>query len=253
MQDEDLIPNEKVIVSLTHSGYIKRISTDQYKIQKRGGRGLKGSDLREEDFVWKIFAVDTLSSLLIFSDRGRIYWQKVYNIPQGSRSFNGRAIANIVNVSSGEKIRAILPVKEFKEENYVVLLTERGIIKKVSLSVLSRPRPSGIFVLTIDVNDNLMEARVCSDESDILIATKQGKAIRFSGKDVRPMGRTARGVKGINLSKDDLVVGMETIPEDCEDSILIVTSGGFGKRTSISEYRPQNRGGGGLISQKTGR
>ena len=241
VQDEDLIAKEDVVVSLTHSGYIKRISTDEYRVQKRGGKGLKGAGVREEDFVWKIFAVDTLTSLLIFSDRGKMYWQKVYKLPQGSRTSKGRAIANVVNLSSGEKTRAILPVKEFKEESYSVMLTEKGIIKKTSLSVFKKPRPSGIIALTIELDDNLMQAKICSSQSDILIVTKEGMSIRFDESAVRAMGRTARGVKGITLGKNDHVVGMEVIPKNCAETILIVTSGGYGKRTSLEEYRVQSR------------
>lgn len=254
VQDEDLIAREDVIVSLTHSGYIKRISTDEYRIQKRGGKGLKGSGAREEDFVWKIFSVDTLTSLLIFSDRGKMYWQKVYKLPQGSRTSKGRAIANVVNFSGGENIRAMLPVKEFKEENHVVMLTEKGIIKKTSLSAFNKPRPSGIIALTIELDDNLMQAEMCSPQADILIVTKEGMSIRFDEKGVRSMGRMARGVRGITLGKKDHVVGMEVIPKNCLETILIVTSRGYGKRTSLEEYRVQSRGGVGIITQKvTGR
>ena len=250
VQDEDLIAREDVIVSLTHSGYIKRISTDEYRIQKRGGKGVKGSGVREEDFVWKIFSVDTLTSLLIFSDRGKMYWQKVYKLPHGSRTSKGRAIANVVNLSSGEKVRAILPVREFNEENYAVMLTEKGIIKKTSLLAFSKPRPSGIIALTIELDDNLMQAKMCSKQSDILIVTKEGMSIRFDEKGVRSMGRTARGVKGITLGKNDHVVGVEVIPKKCTETILIVTSGGYGKRTLLEEYRVQSRGGVGIITQK---
>ena len=250
VQDEDLIAKEDVIVSLTHSGYIKRISTDEYRIQKRGGKGLKGSGAREEDFVWKIFSVDTLTLLLIFSDRGKMYWQKVYRLPKGSRLSKGKAIANVVNLSSDEKIRAILPVNEFCEDSTIVMLTERGIIKKTPLSVFKKPRPSGIIAVTIELDDNLMQSKLCSKNSDILIVTKEGMSIRFDEKNVRSMGRTARGVKGISLGKKDHVVGMEVIPKHCKENILIVTSGGYGKRTSLEEYRVQTRGGMGVITQK---
>ena len=251
VDDEDLIAREDVIVSLTHSGYIKRISTDEYRIQKRGGKGLKGSGVREEeDFVWKIFAVDTLTLLLIFSDRGKMYWQKVYRLPKGSRTSKGKAIANVVNLSNNEKIRAILPVDDFREDSYIVMLTEKGIIKKTSLSIFQKPRPSGIIALTIELDDNLMQSKLCSSESDILIVTKEGMSIRFDEKNVRSMGRTARGVKGITLGKNDHVVGMEVIPKKCVETILIVTSGGYGKRTSLEEYRVQSRGGMGIITQK---
>ncbi len=250
VQDEDLIAREDVIVSLTHSGYIKRISIDEYKLQRRGGKGVKGSGAREEDFVWKIFSVDTLTSLLIFSDRGKMYWQKVYKLPQGKRTAKGHAVTNVVNFSSGEQIRAILPVRKFNEDSHVVMLTEKGIIKKTSLSSFNKPRPSGIIALTIDLEDNLIQAAMCFRQSDILIVTKEGMSIRFNENDVRSMGRTARGVKGITLGKRDCVVGMGIIPNDCKETILIVTSGGYGKRTSVEEYRKQSRGGIGIITQK---
>ena len=249
-QDEDLIPKEDVIVSLTHSGYIKRISTDEYRIQKRGGKGLKGAGARKEDFVWKIFAVDTHTTLLIFSDRGRMYWQKVYRLPQGSRTSKGRSIVNVIKLSSGENIRAILPVEEFNQECYTVMVTGKGIIKKTSLSEFSRPRSSGIIALTIELDDNLMQSKICRQQSDILIVTKQGMSIRFEEKDIRPMSRKARGVKGIRLESNDQVVEMEVVPKNCPDTILIVTSGGYGKRTLLEEYRVQNRGGVGIITQK---
>ena len=250
LEDEDLIAKEDMVVSMTYSGYIKRIPTDQYRLQKRGGRGLKGGGSREEDFVWKIFTTDTLTTLLVFSDRGKVYWLKVYRLPLGSRTAKGKAVNNVVNLSSGEKVRAVLPIEEFKEENFVVLLTEHGIIKKTQLSLFSRPRPSGIIALTTDLNDNVIESRVSTGGSDVFIVTREGMSIRFDEGDVRAMGRSARGVKGITLGKEDRVIGMEVIEKDCADTILIVTEGGYGKRTPLGEYRVQSRGGVGVITQK---
>lgn len=250
MEEEDLIAREDVIVSLTYSGYIKRIPLDQYRLQKRGGKGLKGAETREEDYVWKIFAADTLTTLLVISDRGKMYWLKVHRVPSGNRTSKGKAIANVVNLSSGESVRAVLPINDFRDDHFVVMLTEKGIIKKTALEAFSRPRPSGLIALTTDLEDNVMDAKCSYAGCDVFIATRQGMSIRFDESDVRAMGRAARGVKGITLGKDDVVVGMEVVPKDCKDTILIVTEGGYGKRTPLEEYRVQSRGGVGIITQK---
>lgn len=251
IEDEDLITREDVVVSVTNSGYIKRIPVDQYKVQKRGGVGLKGAETREEDFVWKVFSTDTLTTVLVISDRGKLYWLKVHRIPQGTRTSRGRAIANVVQLASGEKMRALIPVDNFSEDSYVVMLTENGIIKKTSLSAFKRPRTAGLLALTTDLDDNVIESKICSANDSIFIATRSGMSITFDEDNVRAMGRTARGVKGITLGKDDKVVSMSIIPKDCDGSILIVTEGGYGKRTSMDEYRSQSRGGVGIITQKT--
>lgn len=249
--DEDLIAREEMIVSLTYSGYIKRISTDEYRLQKRGGKGLKGAEQREEDFVRRLFSANTHTSILSFSDRGKLYWTKVHELPQGSRTSKGKAINNVIQLSSGESVRAILPVEEFREQDFIVMLTEKGTIKKTSLDAFSRPRPSGIIALTIELDDNLIDAKISGGKDDIFIVTREGMSIRFDEDDVRAMGRAARGVKGVTLGKDDKVVGMEVIAKDSKETILIVTENGFGKRTSMEEYRLQGRGGVGLITQKT--
>ncbi|MCB9027164.1 MAG: DNA gyrase subunit A [Bdellovibrionaceae bacterium] len=247
---EDLIAEEEMIVSVTNDGYIKRISSEEYRLQKRGGKGTKGADNRDEDYVWKIFSANTLTSLLVFTDRGKLYWQKVYKLPLGSRTSKGKNIANVVQLSSGEKVKAILPVNNFNPEEFVIVVTEKGIAKKTSLEAFSRPRPSGIIALTTDLEDNVMDAKICNNTSHIFITTRQGMSIRFNQSNVRPMGRTARGVKAVTLGKDDVVVGMEVIPHDSDQTILIVTSCGYGKRTSMKEYRSQSRGGVGIITQK---
>jgi DNA gyrase subunit A len=249
--DEDLIAKEEMIISMTAAGYIKRIAVDEYRLQKRGGKGLKGSEQREEDYVARLFSANTHTMLLSFSDRGKLYWTKVHELPLGSRTSKGKAINNVVQLSSGENVRAVLPIEEFKEENYIVMLTEGGTIKKTSLEAFSRPRPSGLIALTIDLEDNLIDAKVSTGKDDIFIVTKEGMSIRFDEDDVRAMGRAARGVKGVTLGKDDKVVGMEIISKDSKETILIVTANGFGKRTSMEEYRLQGRGGVGLITQKT--
>lgn len=250
-QDEDLIAREEMIISMTNSGYIKRIAIDEYRLQKRGGKGLKGAEQREEDYVSRLFSANTHTTILTFSDRGKLYWTKVHELPLGSRTSKGKAINNVVQLASGENVRAILPVEEFKEENFVVMLTESGTIKKTSLEAFSRPRPSGLIALTIELEDNLIEAKISGGKDDIFIVTKEGMSIRFDEDDVRAMGRAARGVKGVTLGKDDKVVGMEVISKDSKETILIVTQNGFGKRTSMEEYRLQGRGGVGLITQKT--
>lgn len=250
-EDEDLIAREDVVISMTHAGYVKRISLDEYRLQKRGGKGLKGADSREDDYVWRVFSADTHTTILNFSDRGKVYWVKAYQIPQASRTARGRAINNVISLSSGESVRAVLPIAEFRDDSYVVMLTEKGIIKKTSLSSFSRPRPSGLIALTTDLEDNLIDAKISTGSCDVLIATQEGMSIRFDEGDVRAMGRTARGVKGITLGKDDKVICMEVIAKDCKDALLIVSRNGYGKRTLVEEYRRQSRGGVGIITQKT--
>jgi DNA gyrase subunit A len=250
-EDEDLIAAEEVMVSMTHTGFIKRIQVDEYRLQRRGGKGLKGAQQAEEDFVWRIFTAHTHNTILVFTDRGKVFWVKVHKLPQGTRISKGKSISNFVQLSSGENVKAILPVKKFEEEKFAVLLTERGVIKKTSLEAYSRPRPSGIIALSTDLDDSLIYAVESDGKSDIFICTKEGMSIRFSEDDVRAMGRAARGVKAITLGKDDVVVGMEVIPQDCKDAILIVSSNGYGKRTLVEEYRSQSRSGVGIITQKT--
>lgn len=251
IDDEDLIADEEVVVTMTNTGYIKRISLDEYRLQKRGGRGLKGAENREEDYVSRVFSASTKTTLLVFSDRGKLYWLKVHRLPQGSRTSKGRAINNVVNLASGEMVRAILPMTQFDANQFVVMITERGIIKKTALDEFSRPRPSGIIALTTDLEDNVNDAKVSRGSDDVFIVTREGMCIRFDEGDVRAMGRAARGVKGITLGKDDRVVGMEVVAKDSKETVLILTESGFGKRTPMEEYRSQSRGGVGLITQKT--
>lgn len=251
LQIEDLIAKEDMIVTMTYAGYIKRIPVDEYRLQKRGGKGLKGAEQREEDFVCRVFSANTHTMILSFSDRGKLYWTKVHELPQGSRTSKGKAINNVIQLSSGENVRAMVPVEEFNKDSFVVMLTEKGTIKKTSLEQFSRPRPSGLIALTIDLEDNLIETKLSTGKDDIFIVTREGMSIRFDEAEVRAMGRAARGVKGVNLGKDDKVIGMEIVAKDSKETILVVTENGFGKRTSIDEYRSQGRGGFGLITQKT--
>lgn len=251
LEDEDLIADEKMVVTVTNTGYIKRIPVDEYRVQKRGGKGLKGMETREEDFVTDIFTASTKTMLLVFTDKAKVYWVKVHRVPLGTRTSKGKAIANVVQLSQNEKVRAILPVEEFSENKFVVMLTEKGIIKKTSLDAFSNPRTAGIIALTTDLEDTLIDAQISDGSSDIFIATKEGMSIRFNESDVRGMGRSARGVKGITLSKEDIVVGMEILEKNTPNTILMVTSKGYGKRSEVSEYRVQSRGGVGIITQKT--
>lgn len=248
---EDFIAKEDVIISMTYTGYIKRMSIDEYRLQKRGGKGLRGAEQREEDYVWKLFSANTHTTILTFTDRGKVYWTKVHEIPQGLRTSKGKAINNIVQLSSGEQARAILPIEEYKENCHVVMLTEKGIIKKTSLEAFSRPRGTGLIAIMTDLDDKLIEAKISSGQDDIFIVTREGMSIRFAEDEVRSMGRQTRGVKGVSLAKDDKVVGMEIVTRESKETILIVTENGFGKRTVMDEYRLQGRGGMGLITQKT--
>lgn len=250
MEDEDLIQQENVMVTITNSGYIKRIPVETYRAQRRGGKGLKGVETREEDFVTNIFTANTHTTLLVFTDKGKVYWCKVHKLPAGNRQSKGKAIANVVQLSPNEKVQAILPVEEFSADKFVVLITKNGIIKKTSLDNFSNPRPSGIIALTTDLDDSLICAQITSGRDDIFVATKEGMSIRFSEEEARPMGRTARGVKAVTLGKGDQVIGCEIITPDCKKHILMVTGKGYGKRSETSEYRTQGRGGVGIITQK---
>lgn len=251
IEDEDLISDEQMVVTITNTGYIKRISTEEYRVQKRGGKGLKGMETREEDYVTDIFAASTKTMLLVFTDKGKVYWCKVHKLPLGSRTSKGKAIANVVQLAAGEKVRAILPVNEFSENKSVVMLTQQGIIKKTSLDAFSNPRQAGIIALTTDLDDQVVAAKISDGQNDIFIATREGMSIRFNEDDVRVMGRSARGVKGITLAKEDIVVAMEVLEKNTKDTILMVTSKGYGKRSEVEEYRVQSRGGVGIITQKT--
>lgn len=250
IEDEDLIAQESMIVTYTNTGYIKRMSPDEYRLQKRGGKGLKGIETREEDFVVNIFMASTKTTLLVFTDKGKIYWVKVHRLPLGGRASKGKSIANVLNMGANEKVKAVLPVEEFSETQYVVMITQQGVIKKTPLEAFSNPRQAGIIALTTDLDDSVVEAKLSDGQSEIFVATKEGMSIRFDEGDVRSMGRSARGVRGITLGKGDIVVSMEIIKKDTTDTLLMVTEQGFGKRTSVADYRVQSRGGIGLITQK---
>jgi DNA gyrase subunit A len=248
---EDLIADEDVAVSITHTGYIKRMALTNYRAQRRGGRGKMGMKTREEDFVSDLFIASTHSYILIFTDQGRMFWLKVYEIPDVSRQGKGKAVVNLVSLGRGEKIAAFLPVRDFRSGGHVLLATSQGIIKKTKLEAFSNPRTKGIIALSIRDGDTLIGAAVTSAEDSILIGTRKGLAIRFRESDVRSMGRTARGVKGVDLGKEDAAVSLAVVRPG--GTILSVTAHGYGKRTPVDEYRLQGRGGKGLIDIKTTR
>ena len=251
---EDLIADEDAVVVYTRSGYIKRQTVDNYRAQRRGGKGIRGMNLKEEDVVEKLFIASTLSHLLVFTSIGKIHWLRVFSIPDVSRIAKGKSIANLLRLQPGEFIASILSVREFEEDKFVMVATERGIVKKTSLMAYSKPRQGGIIGLTIDKGDRVIGAELCDGESDILLATEKGFSIRFSEKEVRPIGRTGRGVRGIRLKKEDRVVGAEIVQPG--NKFLTVTSKGYGKRTRMEEYPVQGRGGLGVMTircnEKTG-
>lgn len=250
LEDEDLISKENMMVTITNTGYIKRIPIETYRTQRRGGKGLKGMETREEDFVTNIFTANTHTTLLVFTDKGKVYWVKVHKLPSGNRQSKGKAIANVVQLSPNENVKAILPIEEFSADKFVVLITKNGVIKKTPLEAFSNPRPSGIIALTTDLEDALVAAQLSCGKDDIFVATKEGMSIRFSEDEVRAMGRTARGVRAIAVGEKDYVIGCEVITADCKKTILMVTGKGYGKRSETSEYRTQGRGGVGIITQK---
>lgn len=250
-EDEDLIADEPMVVTITNTGYIKRISVDEYKTQKRGGRGLKGMETREEDYVTDVFIGSTKTNLLIITDKGKLYSTKIYKLPQAARVSKGRSLANVIRMQNNEKAMAIVPLINFSDDQYLVMITEKGIIKKTELSAFSNVKQNGIIALTTDLDDRVIDAKVSDGKSDIFIATRQGMSIRFKESEVRAMGRGARGVKGIALAKDDIVVGLEVLEANTLSNLLLVTEGGYGKRSTVDDYRVQGRGGVGLISQKT--
>ncbi len=248
---EDLIAEEEVVVTISHAGYIKRNPVSLYRAQRRGGKGKIGMGIKEEDFVETLFTASTHDSLLFFTDAGKVYWLKVHEIPEAGRAAKGKALINLLALKSDEKVTATVPVKEFREDRYVVMATRQGVIKKTELSAFSNPRQGGIIALSLDEGDKLIGVEITDGQREILLGTKQGITIRFKEEDVRSMGRTAHGVRGITLEEGDEVIGMETITPDSTTSILTVTEGGYGKRTPVTEYRVQGRGGKGIISVKT--
>jgi DNA gyrase subunit A len=249
---EDLIVEEDMVVTVSHSGYIKRNAVSLYRAQRRGGKGATGMRPKEEDFVENLFIASTHSYVLVFTNRGKVYWLKVHEIPQGGRAARGKAIVNLLNLAADEKVMTILPVKEFAEGRYIITATRKGTVKKTDLMAYSNPRQGGIIALTIDEGDSLIAARLTDGTMDIILASRNGKSIRFPETDARPMGRTARGVRGMMLEGKDVLIGMEVVSNATASTLVSVTETGYGKRTSLSEYRVQSRGGKGIITIKTG-
>ncbi|MDO8661702.1 MAG: DNA gyrase subunit A [Candidatus Omnitrophota bacterium] len=248
LEVEDLIAEEDVVVTISHGGYIKRLPVSAYRKQKRGGKGAMGAEVKEEDFIEHLFVASTKDYLLIFTDKGQVHWLKVYEIPQASRTSKGKAIINLVDVPAGYKISSTIPVKEFSADKYLVMVTKLGSIKKTKLEAYGNPRKGGILGITLDKDDALIGVELTDGKQELLIGTRQGKAIRFPEAKVRDMGRGARGVKAISLAKKDEVIDL-VIPQK-GSAILTVTSLGFAKRTTVDEYRLTSRGGKGVINIK---
>ncbi len=247
---ESLIKEETNVVTLTHFGYIKRIAADTYRSQKRGGKGMTGMNTREEDFVEHLFVTSTHNHIIFFTNKGRAYRVKAYELPEASRQAKGTAIVNILQLEPDEKIAAVIPVAEYKDNLFLLMATKNGLIKKSSLMEYVNIRKSGIQGISLKDDDELIDVRLTDGTNDVVLVTKEGLSIRFKEDDVRPVGRVSMGVKGINVNKGDFVVGMEPIKNE-NDYILAITENGFGKRTELAEYRPQNRGGKGVITYKT--
>ncbi|EAT15618.1 DNA gyrase subunit A [Desulfuromonas acetoxidans] len=248
---EDLIVEEDMVVTVSHSGYIKRNAVSLYRSQRRGGKGKTGMRPKEEDFVEKLFIASTHSYILVFTDQGKVYWLKVHEIPQGGRAARGKAIVNLLQLAPEERVMTILPVKEFVEDKYIIAATKNGVVKKTELMAYANPRQGGIISMTIDEGDSLVATRITDGSMDVLLASHHGKSIRFAETDVRPMGRTARGVRGMQLEGDDTIIGMEVVNDNTSASLVSVTENGYGKRTNLSEYRVQSRSGKGIITIKT--
>ncbi|MFC2101358.1 DNA gyrase subunit A [Bacteroidota bacterium] len=259
---EDTIPDEDVVITISHLGYIKRTPLTEYRVQHRGGKGHKGSEIRDEDFLEHLFIATNHNYLLLFTEKGKCFWLRVFEIPEGARTSKGRAIQNLLSIETDDKVRAYINVKDLKDQdyinsNYIILATKRGTIKKTSLEAYSRPRQNGINAITINEGDQLLEAKLTNGENEVVLALKSGRAIRFNEIKVRPMGRNAAGVRGISFSgPTDEVIGMICIPMDKQCEILVVSEKGYGKRSNIDGYRVTNRGGKGVktinITEKTG-
>jgi DNA gyrase subunit A len=258
---EDMIPNSKVVVTISNAGYVKRTDLSEYKTQNRGGRGQKGVSTRNEDFLEHLFVATNHQYMLFFTKKGKVFWMRVYEIPEGGKTSKGRAIQNLINIENDDVVKAFLVTQDLMDSdyvnsNYVVMVTKKGQTKKTLLEQYSRPRVNGINAITIKEGDELLEAKLTNGESQIMIAARSGKCIRFEEAKTRPMGRTASGVRGIRLKDDiDEVIGMVSINND-ESDILVVSENGYGKRSSLEDYRITNRGGKGVktinITEKTG-
>ena len=259
---EDFYADEDVVITISHMGYVKRTPLSEYRTQNRGGIGIKGSATRDEDFIEHIYVTTMHNTMLFFTEKGRCFWLKVYEIPEGSRSSKGRALQNVIQIEPDDKVRAYINIrrlndKEYVNSNYILMCTKKGVVKKTSLAEYSRPRQNGVNAITIKDGDQLIEAKLTSGKSYVLIAAREGKAIRFNEAGVRAVGRTSQGVKGIFIDGDDEVIGMVTIEPEQNAEILVVSENGYGKRTGMDEYRVTNRGGKGVktiqVTEKTGK
>ncbi len=259
---EDTIPDEEVVITISHLGYIKRTPLVEYRRQNRGGRGARGSDLRGEDFLEHLFIASTHNYMLLFTEKGKCFWLRTYEIPEGTKNSKGRAIQNLLNIEPDDKVRAFINTRNLVDEEYlnntfIILCTKMGVIKKTTLEAFSRPRQAGIIAININEGDQLLAAKLTNGSNEVLLALRSGRAIRFNEKTVRPMGRNAAGVKGITLDKkDDEVIGMICVENgDCD--VLVVSENGYGKRSSLEDYRVTNRGGKGVktinVTSKTGK
>jgi len=246
---EDLIKDEEMVITISHAGYIKRNPLTNYRAQRRGGKGKVGMETREEDFVERLFMATMHSYILFFTNKGRVYWLKVHQIPEAGRQAKGKAIVNLLQIGQDERVTAALPVREFTPGHFILMATKQGIIKKTELEAYSHPRPSGIIAITLEEGDDLIGAEVTDGKRDVFLGTKDGLSIRFNEEDVREIGRTGKGVIGVRLGEGNEVVGMEIVRDD--STILTVTENGFGKRSSLEDYRSQSRGGKGIITIKT--
>ncbi|HOK57324.1 MAG TPA: DNA gyrase C-terminal beta-propeller domain-containing protein, partial [bacterium] len=253
-EDIDLIRPEDIVVTISYEGYIKRTNLDSFRRQRRGGKGLIGASTKEEDFIKHLLLTSTTDTLLFFSDKGKVYWLKGYLIPEGSRQAKGKPIINLLKIEPGEKISAVIPVREFSKDKFLIMITKNGLVKKTSLEKYSKPRKGGIIGIDLREGDKLIDVKLTDGNSHIILSTKNGLSIRFPEKEVKPVGRNAIGVIGIRFKKkDDEVVGCEIInPEEENFSLLTVCKKGFGKRTLIKEYKVQHRGGKGVIDIKVG-
>ena len=259
---EDFYANEDVVITISHMGYIKRTPLSEYRAQNRGGVGVKGSATRDEDFIEHIYVAQMHNTMLFFTEQGRCYWLKVYEIPEGTRSSKGRAIQNVIQIAQNDKVRAYINVWNLKDEEflnnyYIVMCTRRGTIKKTLVEAYSRPRLNGINAITVREGDELLDATITSGNAELLIAARNGKAIRFNEQTVRAIGRTGAGVRGISIEEDDEVVSMIAIEPNAKKDVLVLSENGYGKRTDLDEYRITNRGGKGVrtinVTEKTGK
>ena len=246
---EDLIPQEECVLTMTRFGYVKRLSVDTYHTQKRGGKGVSGMSRREEDVASDMFVINSHDYVLFFTNFGRVYRLKCYEIPEGSRTSKGMNIANLLPIAPEEKVTSVIKVPKFDDEKYLIMVTKQGLVKRIKLSAYNTNRKGGVVALELNEGDELAWVRMTDGSSQVVVATRLGKAIRFDENDVRPMGRTARGVKALTLLGDDYVIGMTTVNED--DMILTVSEAGYGRLSSVSDYRLQSRGGKGIINYHT--